>query len=185
MLSPTTETIESIATIIGIDEYEVSELLKLSSERRVLYHGVKKQSYLQRVENEGIKPLTPESRASHWTTGIRTFVNRTGRFGEGSLATYDTPWFLYSGAALVLTDQNTLREYGTAIEWVDHGEIKIPVIVPRPAITIVSINGDSNTLPSREARQLEERAMLEVLLNHLRNYSIGKIIPLPYHVGIS
>ena len=165
------EIIPSIASQIGVTTGEVEEFLELSKELEALYHGIKRLDDVLRIESDGIKPLTPEGKCSFWTTGLRTFVNYPTKC-EG-MATLDTPWFDCGVAAMVLTDCTSVQRYGN-IEWRENDQIRIPFTVPREAITIAKYRPGCN---SRESRRLEEGRMLRSLLNHLRNYTNGIIIP--------
>jgi len=167
------EIIPSIASQIGVTTGEVEEFLELSKELEILYRGIRRPEDIPSIESGGIKPkpLTPEGKCSFWTTGLRTFVNRT-RKCEG-MATLDTPWFDYGVAAMVLTDRKSVQRYGN-IEWRESDEIRIPFTVPREAITIAKYRPGCN---SRESRRPEECRMLRTLLNYLRNYTNGIIIP--------
>ena len=164
------ETVELIASIIQVDPDKLNEFLRLSTERRVLYHGVKRSDYLLGVIVSGVEPRTPESRASHWTTGIRTFTNRMAPFKKDGIATYDTPWFCYNAGGLVISDEETLKNYGVEVKWEDNCEITIPSIIPRQTTTIFASRDVTSCL-----RQYERNLFYSVL-DHLRNYSRGKLI---------
>ena len=171
------ELVDGVADVIGVNAYDVEEFLRLSSAQRVLYHGVKRATSLPGIDSQGILPLTPESRGSHWTSGTRTFSNRRDRIMPETFDMYDTPFFCYSNGGLVITDHTALLEKGIPVEWKEDNETVIHVPVPREAITIVTTNGyEPNT--SKNGSNSKDRLLFELLLDHLRKYTRGRTITL-------
>lgn len=76
--------IEEISKTINGDVTNLIEkIVNISNKNKILYRGIKRGRFLDRIAEEGIKPLTPESGpCSFWSTGLALFH-----------PSYDSPFF--------------------------------------------------------------------------------------------
>lgn len=180
---------KEIAKVCNCDSTSVLEILKLSEERKTLYHGIKEQKVLENIIRKGIEPKTPEEGyTSCWSTGLRLFVN-SNILPITDMHTYNTPFFHYAHAVsdpnisrmqLAVTDQSTLSATGIKFKWINNSQINISEIVSPEAFTTLVLvlkhrdfhKEDTDTARKRGA--LAEKIMIKMLLEHLRNYSAGK-----------
>lgn len=171
----------ALAELTNTSPEKILSLLSRSQQLRVLFHGIKEKSSLIKILQEGISPLSPEhGRVSFWATGSRAFTN-TQQLPLGPMATYDTPFFHYSGngsgfMTLALTNQSALMHHGISINWKDNDYATISKVVPPEALSLFMIK------TAREAPQkTPEQEMIELLLEHLMNgYKSKQIIQTPY-----
>jgi len=128
--------IDDVAEALGyVSKDWLLSIAQESNERKILYHGVKRQADLEQVLREGVLPKTPEGGyCSFWATGNSLFTPME-----------DSPLFCYSGnrehatkteLRLVMVryedmDRNELDEFKP------HGQLQVHSVVSPDKISIV------------------------------------------------
>jgi hypothetical protein len=86
-----------------VTDQRIRNIITASNTDGILFHGIKRNSSIDGVSKDGIKPMTPESLAgnangmsSYWTMGESLFG---GIKTNGKLETYDTTFFHWSHAS--------------------------------------------------------------------------------------
>jgi len=84
---------EETSIITKTKQQDIYHIISKSCADGLIYHGIKCESGFLFVDQEGIKPLTPESNySSHWHSGMNLF----GNFENGVFSTYDSSFFNYA-----------------------------------------------------------------------------------------
>jgi hypothetical protein len=177
------EYAQKIAEICQTSPEIILDILRLSEEHKVIYHGVKNRDSLESVLGRGIEPRTPESGyTSWWGVGLKLFLNNL-ELPLHKLSTYDTPFFHYAhndrGMSLVVTDQQTLKNHDIDVAWQNHSQINIKQVIPSSALSLLDITFDGLIVDQNDTRKYSikmENIMLHNLLKHLSDYSVGKRI---------
>lgn len=183
--------VKGIAEICGSDPSIVLEILRLSEEHRNIYHGIKHRRLLPNVLESGIEPRTPSGGyVSFWTSGLRLFINRDD-LPITSIHTMDTSFFEYAHTSyqadschmqLAVSDIKTLERKGINVEWRNDSQMTISQSVGPDSFSLLNLIlehpkiNDSNYHEVRRYGMLAENAFMEILLDHLKNYSIGRRI---------
>jgi hypothetical protein len=114
---------------------EIQELIPILNEQKILCHGIKRPEYLNDIEAEGIRPLTPEGGpASYWSTGKAVFY-----------PTLYSTFYYYSGFSTRkdLTELNmALTKYGLLglkEPFKKDSHIMIRQTVPRELICLINV----------------------------------------------
>ncbi len=159
------EVLNGIAQTIGGDvtPMRVLNLLEQSHQRGLLFHGIKRNADFLTVQQDGIKPLTPEGGdVSFWATGLKLFSNRTDKLTP--LATLDTSFFQYANSSdaagsdfsfmtLAVSSYDILKRFAS-FPFTPDGDVMIHSEVPREAIEIIRIEGIRTDANSRNRRLL-------------------------------
>jgi hypothetical protein len=177
---------EEIAnTINGVSPDSIREIINSSNEKKILYHGVKSSNSIEKIIQQGIKPLSPESRqCSFWSTGLRLFYPIDN----------DSTFFCWSGGYfsnnssitelnLAITSYDLLSKKGIKLpKYKDDSHIKIWEIVPYETISLLSIKlkhqPTTEHIKLRKHRQRAEQMLLKSIDSQVNvMFSPGKIIP--------
>lgn len=76
-----------------ISPQRIEDVIRLSNQQGYIAHGIKRNSAIEQVTQEGIKPLTPEcGNVSFWTSGLRIF-SRVVSDPTNSFRYFDTTFF--------------------------------------------------------------------------------------------
>jgi hypothetical protein len=173
---------EQIAQTIGgeVTPVRVERLIKGLREGGHYVHGIKEVKLKPKILESGILPLTPEGRASYWTTGRSVFGYLVGK---DKLQSYDTTFFHYAHARdegskrltmlVAITNGDFLSQLGIELSG-EYVRIKEPV--PRGSIALLEVE-----LPiiekGRASSQKAEQAMFGLLEKVVsRGYKGGDII---------
>jgi len=155
----------------GVTAENVEELLALAVEQQILFHGVKRATFLPGVRERGVEPLTPEGGpASYWATGSQLFYDRLPNPDASDWA-YNTAFFHYghtydpSGRflmALAITEPKRLAQRKIVPHGLkEHGECTVIETVDPSLLTLV-------TVESAERSQTR-KAMFDFLLKGMRS----------------
>lgn len=79
-----------------ISPQRIEDVIRLSNQQGCIAHGIKRNSAIEYVLKEGIKPLTPEcGNVSFWTSGLRIF-SRVVSDPRNNFRYFDTTFFHYA-----------------------------------------------------------------------------------------
>lgn len=174
------ELFKEISNLIGNGlESLVEEVVELSNKKKILYHGIKRCKDVEKIERQGILPLTPESGpCSFWSTGTALFYPEM-----------DSPFFNYSGGRslepntcelnLATASYDLLLDLDLSLpDYEEDSQIKISEAVPYYAITIINVKlrCPQNEEILRKHRQVAEHMILESIQEYLfQGFPLGKI----------
>lgn len=182
---------KGIAQICDSDPSIVLEILRLSEEYKNIYHGIKQRISLPDVIERGIEPRTPTGEyVSFWTSGLRLFINRDD-LPITPVHTMDTSFFHYGHTSyepeschmqLAISDVKTLERNGINVGWHNNSQITIPHAISPDYFSLLNLIlehpkiNDSDYLEARKYGMLAERILMEILLEYLKDYSVGRRI---------
>lgn len=159
------EEVESSHATIAPEN--IFEVINASNKKGFIVHGVKDNARYPLVDQEGVKPLTPEGGyVSFWVSGTRIFGTQLGE----DLYTQDSVIFdwahsrynadpLHTCATLVITNQETLERAGVTADIKPNGYIKIKEKVPREVIHLIRVellHNPAQDDPRRRGQQCEQ-----------------------------
>ncbi len=172
---------KSISAAIGYTLADlINDVVDTSNEQKILYHGIKRGSNIEKIKKEGLRPLTPESGpCSFWSTGIALFN-----------PAIDSPFFRYSGDScdpeiselnLVITNYDLLFEKGLNLPgYNEDSQILIKEIVPYETLALLGVkvkhpSSDGHNI-LRIYRQTAEQMLLKAILAQIYGvFSPGKM----------
>lgn len=170
---------QEVAKAIGnVDPSIVYEIIKISNDRRYIFHGIKRNNSFGSINEEGVKPLTPEGGwASYWTSGRAIFGSRFNR-----LITEDTPFFDYAHSYdfnsnsldsmnLAVANYDCLEsKIGIKDSFCIDGYFKIHITVPRDFIHLIRIETKriGSDMTERQYGQRKERLLLNSISSVLK-----------------
>ncbi len=182
-----------IGRICNAEPAKVFEILKLSEKIETVYHGIKRGDAISPILNNGIEPITPEGgNVSFWTTGLKLFIN-SYKLPVTWDQEMDTSFFHYMHARqkpntyamqLAVSDSKALEEAGAGTKWANNDQITLGSTVKPQyfSLLIVTLRHFDFGTP-RERGALAERMMMDLLLEHLRDYSVGKVLRREFWIG--
>ncbi len=151
----------------------IKRIIQASNTRGILFHGIKRNTFIEDVKQNGILPLTPESQTggprSYWTTGQSLFGDLKQ---DGSLQTYNTTFFHYAPAAngdtayinIAVTDKDTLNGISPIMVPPDaHVEVSVPLLPNQFTLLRVPVDNNERERDPRNAWRLAERRMVSLL----------------------
>jgi hypothetical protein len=152
----------------------VLDILELSREKRILYHGVKKSRYVDSIMKIGLENRTPvDGGVTYFTTGIRLFAI----YEKLPISTYDTSFFHHGhhdkGMCLVMTDEKLVSKCGFPDMWRNDSQIKLGNVLPPDYFSVINISS-KDAIRDRSDRISLEQRMLRELYGHLKNYDPRK-----------
>lgn len=174
-------------------DYTLADLIKdivdTSNEQKILYHGIKDGNNIDKIKENGLMPLTPESGyCSFWATGVALFN-----------PPIDSPFFRYSGSNstdplvcelnLAMANYNSLSENGISLpDYRENSQILIHETVPYESIALIRVkvshpqSNDQQTL--RKYRQTAEQLLLRAIITQTHGaFSPGEIMDYSVRIG--
>ena len=162
------EVFKRISAIIGNTTPDTIEhIINYSNKNKLIYHGIKKGKYAEKIKQEGIKPLTPECGwCSFWSTDQSLFQ-----------APIDSPFFRWSGGYSRELEGQELNLAVTSYELLEKRGIKLPVYkedsqillydtIPYEDIVILNIKLKSKNR-GRKYGQITEQMLLELIIQQI------------------
>jgi len=155
----------------------INKIILESNKKRYLYHGIKNPELVDNILEQGLKPLTPESKpCSFWATGKALFY-----------PTYDSPFYNYSGnciepdytelnIAVTIYDLLYCKDI-VSEKYVPDSQIKIQKIIPPDIIALISVGimhpQAQNHKELRTYRKKAEQELLNAILEQLDSFNEG------------
>lgn len=167
-----------VADVIGVTPERVVRVVLLSNDGGHLFHGVKDFRARDAVRTMGIQPVTPESRASHWTSGMALFGDPKGNNAIDRF--FNATFFNYAHTAqgrpavdgthmtITMTRVDVLRLCDPQFVFHPNAECTVCATVPRDAFHLLSIRAPQGDATSTQRRMFET---LEEVLFH--GYALG------------
>jgi len=157
----------------------VRDIIKISNEKKILYHGVKRRNEVGNVICEGVKPLTPHGKGcSYWSTGLSLFH-----------PDMDSPFFCYSGRYckenpdicelnMVIASYDILSERLKLPDYKKDSNILICDVVHQDCFSFISIKVKGPKKSSKKQYELANHILLEEIHKNitLKKFPAGKII---------
>lgn len=186
---------EGIGRICNYDSAhiaQVADIFRLSEEHKTLYHGIKNASAIEGILRSGIEPRTHRSiPVSYWTDGLQLFII-SDSLPITPFHMPETAFFNYAHSEinrdrcvmqLAVSDVATLKINGINVETAERdveGWIKLPVTVKPDMLSLLTVNLEHPASADREQSVaytiLAEKLMIELLFEHLSNYSVGRFL---------
>ena len=173
----------SVADIVGgnVTADRVREIIARANTGEHIFHGVKRERYMNGVMKKGIKPFTPEGRlqgrSSDWTSGIHLFGSR----GKNSVISQGSGFFEYAHSYsempnktfmnMAVTNRRALQKcLGEIVLFEpDRSQIELYFDIPREAMHLLRAVVSHPPVPekayrlSRQFGQKAEQVMFELL----------------------
>ena len=128
--------LKSIDPLINVNL--VNDVISLSNNSNIFFHGIKNGKHIHKIREEGIRPLTPEGKSSYWARGERAFRSDRNRF-----IGMDTPIFHYA-----IDSQNNLYTLASSHFKENKDLLMVPRIVPADQLHIIQMPLDTPNLYS-------------------------------------
>lgn len=161
----------------GVTPERVKRVIDLSNKGKHLFHGVKNNSHMPKILEEGIGPKTAEGGyVSYWTIGWRIFSSRSDRLGR--MGTYGTTFFHHGASRskepkksymnIVVTNKEALD----SIQPTDISEnetVTLNFHVPRSKMHVLRVKLDKGETDysERTYKRLAEQKMFDLIENAL------------------
>ncbi len=155
----------------------IEDIVKTANEKKMLFHGIKRPHYAEKIRRQGVKPLTPEGGPlSFWSTGLEMFHPMI-----------DSAFFRWSGEFdperpdicernLAVTEYAVLEEFIEKLpQFKEDGYCTIPETVPYDAIALINVKIEH--LPTEDhyqARRIGQEAE-KLLLKGVMGQVYGKL----------
>lgn len=164
--------------MLDVTPERVARVVFLSNAGGHLFHGVKDFRALDAVRKMGIHPVTPESRASHWTSGMALFGDPKGNNAVDRF--FNATFFHYAHTAqgrpagdgarmtIAVTRGDVLRSCDPQFVFHPNAECTVRAAVPRDALHALFVHAPDGDATSVQRRMFE---VLEKALLH--GYALG------------